>query len=225
MAVALPAETGLPACSGKEERTFSPPAPCPPQTDPRPGGVGSEMSRVYEVFIVFQRRVMAAKRPIRSPRLVILGCGRWSMTDDQAGLLIAERVAAHPRAGVQVLVAEDPCCALGSALTTPADDLWVVDSALADDAHPASTWTVLDLADVADILKRGGTTTHGLNLPLALDLAAALGTLPPRVRLYVVFVRDIGRGLDINPDVAQTVERVVQRILEDLDSWEAARHA
>lgn len=159
------------------------------------------------------------------PRLVILGCGRWSMTDDQAGLLAAQRVARHAPAGVRVLVEEDPCCALGSALTVPTDALWVVDSALADEAHPAGTWKVVELHDVADSLKTRGATTHGLNLPLALDLAAALGTLPRHVRLYLVFVKSIGRGLEVTPGVAQAVERVVQRILGDLGSWKAADHA
>lgn len=149
-------------------------------------------------------------------RTVILGCGRWSMGDDQAGLRVAERLRAVLPSDVSVMADENPGVALLSA-ADPLDHLVIIDAALADDAHPAGTYTVVDRNRLIETAAEGGST-HQVGVRVGLTVLAALGTLPRRVSIFALFGRSFRRSLQMSPEVATAVEAVAERIVQEVSA-------
>lgn len=56
------------------------------------------------------------------------------------------------------------------------------------------------------------SSTHALGVAAALDLARALGQLPPRLIVYDVE----GRSFTVGAELASEVERAIQQVLEHL---------
>ncbi|GIK17546.1 MAG: hypothetical protein BroJett003_25100 [Planctomycetota bacterium] len=149
-------------------------------------------------------------------RTVILGGGRWSMGDDQAGLRVAERLRAMLPPDVRVVADENPGVALLSA-ADPLDHLVIIDAAPADDAHPAGTYTVVDRNRLIETAAEGGST-HQVGVRVGLTILAALGTLPRRVSMFALFGRNFRRSLQMSPEVAAAVEAVAERIVQEVSA-------
>jgi hydrogenase maturation protease len=63
---------------------------------------------------------------------------------------------------------------------------------------------------------RGGHSTHGLGLAGALDLAAVLGRLPPRVILFGVEAQGCEPGAEISPPVRAALPGLYRRVLAEV---------
>ncbi|MCC7291968.1 MAG: hydrogenase maturation protease [Phycisphaerales bacterium] len=150
-------------------------------------------------------------------RCVILGCGRWSMGDDQAGLRVGERLRERARGRAEVLCDESPGLALAQLEGSRIGTLLVIDAAPADAAHPAGTFTVLCGDPRQRLIGRSRPSTHEIDVANGLDLMAAWDGVPPRIRLYVIFAAQFARSLSMSPEVASCVDEVVERVLQDLD--------
>jgi len=156
-------------------------------------------------------------------RVHIVGCGRWSMSDDRAGLIIAERLQNACADLGAIVASEDPVDALTDPAIAQTDLLIVVDASPATDSHPIGTFQRIDYRARREAIgKNRRGDTHTLSVETALELAEALGLLPPRVWIYVIFGTDFERGLALSDRVAAGVDGLVKRIEHDLRELTAA---
>jgi len=141
--------------------------------------------------------------------MLIIGCGNRERGDDGAGILVAERlrelgIEADTRSGQAVDLIE---------AWKSADDVIVVDAVVT--GAPVGTVTAWDgrppLASVSTT-----TSTHGLGVAEAIELAHVLDRLPTRLRVYGVEGGRFEPGAGVSPEVLRAVEEVVRRIIADV---------
>ncbi|MEW1928731.1 hydrogenase maturation protease [Streptomyces sp. NPDC088360] len=154
-------------------------------------------------------------------RIAVIGVGNEFRRDDGVGweviARLRERAADRPLPTGTVLATcdGDPGRLIG--LWEGADLAVVVDAAHAHPAHPGLVHRlVLD----ADALDRPRTTSsHGLGLGEAVELARVLGRLPGRLVVYAVEGADSALGTGLSP----STEAVVAPLAEDIED-EIVRH-
>jgi Ni,Fe-hydrogenase maturation factor len=211
------------------------------------------------------------------PRVRIVGCGRWSMGDDQAGLVAADMLRrrcplpygrgsdAHPLpygrgsdadqltyarhaassvarqadlstpknveggtdgrvVAATVTLSEQPLLDLTDDRIGPVDLLVVIDTALADEHHPAGSFQRIDYRHGARIRQEPvGIDTHSLGVASALQLADNLELLPEHVWIYVLFGRAFGRDLWMSGAVEAAIPALVELIEVDVTKWIRSR--
>jgi len=154
----------------------------------------------------------------------IVGCGRWAMSDDQAGLLVAESLRRARIADVAVILDEVPGAGMVDESLGEVELLVIVDAGRADERHPAGRFERIEYRPgllgsplVSEL------DTHGLGVAAGLDLAATLGLLPPRVWIYVIFGTSFRRGMECSAAVEAALPDLAQCIERDLAGWVEAR--
>lgn len=154
------------------------------------------------------------------PAVCILGCGRWSMGDDQAGLRAAELLAARGLPGCLVRVSESPGTDLPDGSFATFDMLILIDAAPASPTHPAGTVHVFEYPRDAERLPaRRGTDSHSFGVAAGLRLAQALGVLPGRVRIYVLFGEAFERSLEMSREVELGIKKLAEQVAKDAVSF------
>ena len=147
----------------------------------------------------------------------IVGCGRWSMGDDQAGLVAAERLRRRGLPQTRVVLDESPGSGLADLNGDNAELLIVIDAARADGRHRAGSLTRIDYgASPPRLRAKAPCGTHTLGVEAGLELARTLGVLPGNVWIYVIFGREFDRGLEMGQAVRGGVARLVERIENDV---------
>ncbi|MEU9044635.1 MULTISPECIES: hydrogenase maturation protease [unclassified Kitasatospora] len=152
-------------------------------------------------------------------RIIVIGVGNEYRRDDGVGWAVlarlAEQAEQRPLPGSPVLrVCDgDPARLIGR--WEDADLAIVVDAA---HAHPGCPGRVHRLELDAERLPRSGGTTssHGLGLGEAVELARVLDRLPRRLVVYAVEGADTTLGPGLSTPVAAAVEPLVRRIVKDL---------
>jgi hydrogenase maturation protease len=143
--------------------------------------------------------------------MLIIGCGNRERSDDGAGILVAERlrelgIEAETRIGEALDLIE---------AWNGADDVILVDAVLT--GAPVGTVQAWDgrqpLASV-----RTNTSSHGLGVAEAIELAHLLDRLPTRLRVYGIEGRRFEPRAEISPEVRCAIEEVVRRIMADLST-------
>lgn len=152
----------------------------------------------------------------------VVGCGRHLRRDDQLGLCVAQRLAAHPRPSIQVTFSEAP----GADLLTDLGDcglLVVVDAVQHSSVLPAGRWVrfEFDRSRVGRIAAPavGGEPSHFMGVNAALALGGELGILPPVVWVYAIAGRDFGYGDALSPGLATSVRQLARQIHQDMAAW------
>ncbi|MFF9481877.1 hydrogenase maturation protease [Streptomyces sp. NPDC014733] len=153
-------------------------------------------------------------------RIAVIGVGNDYRHDDGVGWAVVarltERARHHPLpAGTRLRVCDGEPARLLS--------LWegthlavVVDCAHADPPHPGRIHR-LALDDGRPVPERpGATSSHGLGLGSAAELARALDRLPGRLIVYAVEAADSSLGPGLSAPVAATVEPLAERIAHDI---------
>ncbi|MGW6316487.1 MULTISPECIES: hydrogenase maturation protease [unclassified Streptomyces] len=157
-------------------------------------------------------------------RIAVIGVGNEFRRDDGVGWAVIarlrERAAVRPLPpGVLLATCDgDPARLIG--LWEGADLAVVVDAA---HAHPARPGLVHRLALDAEALDRPRTTSsHGLGLGEAVELARVLGRLPGRLVVYAVEGADdaLGTGFSaaVEPVVAPLAEDIENEIVQHRDA-------
>jgi hydrogenase maturation protease len=139
-------------------------------------------------------------------RILVAGLGNELRGDDAAGLLAVRAVRALAVAGVDVEEHRD-AASLAESMTRHADVILI--DAVAADAAPG---TVLELALEVPAL-HGATSSHGLGLRHAVELAKALGA-DPTVRVLGIVGDSFELGAAPSPNVVEAVAGVAERIRE-----------
>ena len=138
----------------------------------------------------------------------LIGIGAEHRGDDAVGLLVARRVRAAAPPGVEIV--QSPGDA-GDLLTLLDGVERVI---LVDAARGGGTPGAIELVSAGSARRTSSRSTHGLGVAEALDLAKALGVLPPSVRLYVVHGARFDPG-PVSPPVAAAIGVAASRILRD----------
>ncbi|MBX9360600.1 hydrogenase maturation protease [Streptomyces sp. WAC04114] len=157
----------------------------------------------------------------RHPRITVIGVGNEFRRDDGVGWAVAARLL--ERAGSRALPAGtvvatcdgDPARLIG--LWEGADLAVVVDAAHAEPAHPGLVHRIE--LDAERLAQSPATSSHGLGLGEAVELARVLGRLPGHLVVYAVEGADTSAGAGLTP----AVEGVVQPLLASIQD-EIARH-
>lgn len=153
-------------------------------------------------------------------RRTVVGIGNEDRGDDAAGLLVARRLVGLGDVAVR------EC---GGGLTDLLELLSGAECALLVDAAaglPAGALQRFDAADGPLPAHLAASSTHGMGVPQAIELARALGRLPPTCVVYAIGAGAFTAGEPLSPAVARAVGEAEQRIRHELASWEATpRHA
>ncbi len=160
-------------------------------------------------------------------RALIVGCGRSLWSDDQAGLRVADHLAAQPLAGARVSRTEAP----GGDILTELDGqqlLIVIDAARGTALGPPGRLTLIQLrarGRPADDPRRvawiaeSKASAHALGVMDALNVAESIGTLPPEVWVAAIRGRRFDFGEALSPEVASGLGAACEQLRQWLAAW------
>ncbi|WP_329600055.1 hydrogenase maturation protease [Streptomyces pseudovenezuelae] len=154
-------------------------------------------------------------------RIAVIGVGNEFRRDDGVGWAVLDRLRERaterplPPGTVLATCDGDPARLIG--LWEGAGLAVVVDAA---HAHPGTPGRVHRLElDAGQLAHPPTTSSHGLGLGEAVELARVLGVLPDHLVVYAVEGADSALGTGLSPAVAAAVEPLVRAV-----ESEAARH-
>jgi hydrogenase maturation protease len=158
----------------------------------------------------------AQTAPARAGALLVLGLGNRLMTDDAAGPLATDRVAARPG----VAVTDGGTC--GLALLPEIEDaaaVIVVDAARLGRAP--GTVTTLEGAAMDAALRGVKSTAHEVALADLMDAARVTGRLPDRRALVAVEPARVALGVEPTPSVAAALDPAAAAVEALIARWSA----
>ncbi|WAZ19470.1 hydrogenase maturation protease [Streptomyces cinnabarinus] len=151
-------------------------------------------------------------------RIAVIGVGNDFRRDDGVGWAVIARMRERPLTPDTVLATcdGDPGRLIG--LWEGARLAVVVDAA---HAHPGTPGRVHRLALDSGVLPRpSATSSHGLGLGEAVELARVLGLLPERLVVYAVEGADSEFGTGLTPAVAAAVPELVEAVAHEIAAEE-----
>ena len=146
-------------------------------------------------------------------RTLVIGLGNEYRRDDAVGLVVARRL--REAAPESVLVLEET--GEGASLLESwqdADTVILID-AVQSGAAPGTVHR-LDARAQPIAKKFFRFSTHAFGLAEAVELARALGRLPPRLTVYGVEGKSFEAGVGLSPEVEAAAQVVVDRVLGEL---------
>lgn len=143
----------------------------------------------------------------------VIGLGNSLRGDDAVGLHVVRRVKELLESEADVIEAE----MLGVEVLElmKGRDLVI----LVDGAHtgvPAGTVQRWDVSRRIPLRNPFSHSTHAINAMDTIELARALGELPPRVIIYGVEVGQVGAGAELSPSVVRAVEDAALEIVREV---------
>jgi hydrogenase maturation protease len=152
--------------------------------------------------------------------VLIIGLGNEYRRDDAAGLVAARRLKEATAKRVRVLEESGEGTALMESWKG-ADTVIVIDALHSG----AKAGTVRRLDPHRQPIPTGlfHCSTHAFGVAEAVELARALGQLPPRLIVYGIEGTDFEAGLGLSPQVDKAVPRAVERILAEVHALSASR--
>ncbi len=160
-------------------------------------------------------RARTAGRAIRSPPVLLVGVGNRLRGDDAAGLELARLVAARTAPGLAAVRehAGEPLDLIES--LAPFEAVVIAD-AMRSGAPPGASRR-LDVSHTPLPRElRSSTSTHAISLGDAIELARALGRLPPRVIVYALEGQRFTAGSPISEPVRAALPAIADTLLREL---------
>jgi hydrogenase maturation protease len=147
------------------------------------------------------------------PRTLLIGIGNRDRGDDAAGLEVVRRVRRRLPPGVVVLEREGRASDLMEAWLG-AEDVVLVDAASGAEPGTVRRFEAHREKLPASVLH---ASTHSWGVAEAVEMARALGQLPPRVIVYAIFGKafEVGRHR-LSPEAEAAVARASQAVIEEL---------
>jgi len=149
----------------------------------------------------------------------VIGVGNRWRSDDAAGLEVVARLRLALPEAVELLEREGEPTSLIEAWRG-ADAVWVVD-AVSSGAQPG-TLHRLDAAEhelPADLFR---TSTHHFGLAEAVEIARAVGALPPRLVVFGIEAARLELGDTLTPEVEDAVGRAADAVRSEVLASAAA---
>lgn len=151
--------------------------------------------------------------------ILILGIGNEYRSDDAAGLLVARRLRARRLPGVEVREHDGEAASLIEAWRG-ASVVILVD-AVAADAEPGRILRLdANVQPIPHALFR--CSTHAFGVAEAIELARALGELPPRLIVYGVVGMSWAHGTERSPAVLSAIPILECTVVEEIERLRAS---
>lgn len=147
-------------------------------------------------------------------KAVVIGVGNEYRRDDGVGPAVVSRLGQLGLPQVALAVSDGEPSQLIEAWADTELTV-VVDAVLCQPAEPGRVHRTSVGALPPGV---SAASTHGVGIPEAVRLAAALGRAPRRLVVYAVEAADLGFGVGLSPAVAASVDHVVRAILIELRS-------
>ncbi|MEI5525579.1 hydrogenase maturation protease [Streptomyces brasiliscabiei] len=160
----------------------------------------------------------------RDRRIAVIGVGNEFRRDDGVGAAVVAGLREQadglplPPCTVLAVCDGDPARLIG--LWEDAGLAVVVDAAHAHPGHPGRVHR-LEL-DAGQSARSGSTSSHGLGLGEAVELARALGRLPGRLVVYAVEGADGSFGTGLSPAVTASLEPLVDTVRDEITRYRSA---
>jgi hydrogenase maturation protease len=155
----------------------------------------------------------------------VIGVGNAMRGDDAAGLRAARRLRGRWGDAVTVIESDGEGTALIEAWDG-AEAAIVIDAGRSGTAP--GTVTRVDASDAPLPARTLRDSTHHVSLAEAIELARALGRLPPRVVVYAIEGAAFAAGEGVSQAVERGIDEAVERVSAEVESLleaKAARHA
>ena len=142
---------------------------------------------------------------MKSPVLII-GVGNPDRGDDAAGIIVAQRLRQRLPSDVPILQITGDLTSLLEAWQT-AETVILIDA-----AHSGATPGAIHRFDAnksslpANFFR---CSTHALGIPEAIELARALGNIPPQLIVYGIEAKDFDTGTGLSAPVEQAANKLV----------------
>lgn len=146
-------------------------------------------------------------------KTVVIGIGNPDRGDDAAGRLAARRLAGVLSSGIEVRELDGEVTSLLAAIEKAAV-AYVIDACAS--GAKAGTVRRFDVAAGPLPHETFSLSSHGLGLAEAIELARALGQLPPRCIVYAIEAGSVELGGAASSAVSAAVEETGERILLEL---------
>jgi hydrogenase maturation protease len=145
-------------------------------------------------------------------RVLVIGLGQLLGGDDAAGVLVARDLGARLPGQVEVVTEVHRWWSLpGEDLTRR--EVVLIDACLASTDLPVGRLRRFDYpADRAVLAHAGWKGSHSLDPLALLDLASALGHLPPSVPVFAIGAASFAVGTACCPELARALPEVVEEI-------------
>ena len=144
---------------------------------------------------------------------LVIGVGNAYRGDDGAGIVAARKLAAQRLPGVRVMELNGEGTSLVEAWKDVPSVLLV--DAVSSGAVPG---TIHRFEAQAGPISKGlkHRSSHSFGVAEAVEVARALGRLPPRLVIYGVEGKNFSPGHNLSPDVEKAVGQVVGRLVSEL---------
>jgi hydrogenase maturation protease len=146
-------------------------------------------------------------------RTLIIGLGNEYRRDDAVGLVVARRLREAAPASVSVMEETGEGASLLESWQDT--DTVVLIDAVRSGAAPGMVHR-LDAHGGPIAREFFRFSTHAFGLAEAVELARALGRLPPRLIVYGIEGKSFEAGVGLSPEVDAAVQGVVERVLGEL---------
>lgn len=152
---------------------------------------------------------------------LVLGLGNILLTDEQAGVRVAEAVGASPEAaGLGIRALDGGTMGLTLLVEMEDADAMVVIDAAYLNAAPG-TVEVFEGAAMDHFLKTRGRNPHDIGLDDMLDGLRLRDKVPARRALVGIQPAHLGIGESMTPDVAAAIPVAAERVLDLVARWRA----
>jgi hydrogenase maturation protease len=151
------------------------------------------------------------------PRCVVLGVGNCDRGDDAAGPAVARALRGRLPGGVAVIEGSGEATALIAHMDGAAT-AFLVDACVS--GAPPGTVHRIDASAVPVPERLRGLTTHGFGVAAAVELARAIGQLPPRCIIYAIEGAGFETGAPLSPAAAAGAAEAAQRLCAEISQSE-----
>jgi len=148
-------------------------------------------------------------------KILIVGIGNEWRGDDAAGLLAVRRISRERLPTATFLEHKGDATELMENWQQ-AEMVFLIDAV--QSGAPAGTIHRLDAVNEQIHLSKPDCSSHGLGLAEAVELARAMGKLPPILLIYGIEAGTFATGNAISREVNAAVEQVAKQILSELKS-------
>lgn len=180
--------------------------------------VGSESAKA-EPFRSFGEEVTR-----RSPRVTVLGIGNLLLRDEGVGVHLIQRLTERVHSPNVSLIDGGTTPDVLSLVDSNVDKLIIVDAAVVGD-QPGTIYRFQ--VDDLDSAAPAPVSLHEIGVVDSLKLMKAFGNRPKAVTILGIEPKVIDYGLELSPELEQTMPRLIELVLEEITetntSMEVAR--
>jgi hydrogenase maturation protease len=150
---------------------------------------------------------------VESGKIIVIGIGNEFRGDDAVGLLVVRQLKEKPPAGVEFWEQSGEATALMDTMSQAGTVILVDAVQSGAEVGQIHRYDASEQSMPAQFLR---CSTHNFSVHDAIEMARALGKLPPRLMVYGIEGSHFEPGAELSPAVKTAMVETVQRINEEL---------